>query len=210
MFTIQPESLNFSNTLQTLNNNNNLKTFNENFSSKLVEVTGKFITSKNVLVNSTKNGVFGYDLFTPFEFMNENGTKQTLFVNRGFIEQKHFKLYNGNENFDSLGYVSIKGVLTMPNNNIHDSLNTYYDDKVDQVKLDEFATLNNLKNLVSERVYLTQVEDESSPKIFPIAMDRYSLTNFDVPLETHNSMSRMMNLLSFGVIFGNMYLWVCL
>ena len=88
--------------------------------------------------------------------------------------------------------------------------NTYKDNKVEQVKLDEFATILNVKNLVSDKVYLTQFEDESSPKMFPIALDRYSLTNFDIPIETHTSISRILNLLSFGVVFGNMYLWVCL
>lgn len=210
MFNLQAESLNFSNTLNTFNSINNVKAFNESFSNRLVEVTGKFVTSKRISVNSNKNGVVGYDLYVPFEFMDGNGVKQTLFVNRGFVEEKHFQLFNGKENFDSLGYVSIKGVLTMPHCNVHDHINTYKDNKVEQVKLDEFATILNVKNLVSDKVYLTQFEDESSPKMFPIAIDRYSLTNFDIPIETHTSISRILNLLSFGVVFGNMYLWVCL
>lgn len=200
--------------LNDLKKDVNLRDFNNKWAYRPVELTGKFDYSKELAVKTHKNGVIGYTLICPFQFVStENPTEfNTIFVNRGFVDSVIYDRHKGIWKHNSPGYTTIRGVVSKVHHTKHDKDNDYHDiGTINTINLDEFAKFNFVKNLVSKDVLLNEVNfDSTNFNIFPSSLDISSLTSFKVSDECHTSLKRFYSLLSFGVVFSNMYLWVCL
>ena len=184
---------------------NNVRDFNKQWSFKVFELVGKFDYSKTVKLNSSRDGVNGFELFTAFVFLDENLSQKSIFVNRGFVQESEVGL---SETLD--GYVSIKGVLTTPHKNKHDQPNHPLDNKITVVDLQQFSDLVLVENLVSNGFYFHQITGGDETSVFPSTDTLYSLTNFKTPFEDNVSVRNQYLLAGFSMVFFNMYYWVCL
>lgn len=192
----------------------NLKDFNTKWAYKPVELTGKFDYGKEIPVKVYKNGVVGYDLICPFLFVSSDNQTEfnTIFVNRGFVDDSTYLKHKGIWKHDAPGYTTIRGVVAKVHQTKHDLENDYHrETRINSINLAEFAKYRLVKNLVSTDVLLHEVNfDSTSFNVFPNSIDINALTTFKVSDDCHSWLKKFYSLLSFGVVFSNMYLWVCL
>jgi cytochrome oxidase assembly protein ShyY1 len=199
--------------LNNLNKELNVRNFNENWAYKPFEITGKFDYSNQAHVNVTKNGVIGYDIIAPFTFYNpEIKDFSTIYVNRGWVDQTFRERFGELQAHNAPGYTTLKGVVSMVHRNKDDkSHNDYNGNNITHIDLDEFSRLHGLKNLVSTNYFLKEINfDSTNSNAFPLTEDLNSLNNFSVTTEAHTLVKRVYTGLSFGLVYANMFFWVCL
>lgn len=205
--------LKLSDHLNNLNKESNVRNFNENWAYKPFEITGKFDYSNQINVDVNKNGVIGYDIIAPFNFYNpETKDFSTIYVNRGWIDHTLRERFGELQAHNAPGYTTIKGVVSFVHRNKEDKEhNDYKGQNIHNLNLEEFSRLHGLKNLVSTNYFLKEINfDSTNSNAFPLTEDLNSLNNFSVTPENHIIVKRLYTGLSFGLVFSNMYFWVCL
>lgn len=199
-----------------LDNSSSLKLFNSEYAYKPVELVGKFDHSNTFKLKSLENGTYGYKILTPFYYNLENEeNKKVIIVDRGFAEERQ------EENlFDSRGYVKLTGLLKYPQNTFYSKENDLSDvnPKLNSLNLNDindliFDEVNSKKiseDSISRKILIEQY-DPNNNSIFPRQIKKDDLlTKFNATPEAHSFYSKVFGLVTFSVIYGNVFFWISL
>lgn len=187
----------------------NIKDLNNNWGYKPIEVNGKFDHGKTVLIETTKEGIIGKNVVTPFYFSDElTGLSHAILVNRGFIEdQVGLDLITHNQN----GYINLKGVLTKPHVTRYRKENDLNNILLNHIDLEELSKLSGIHSPLSTNVMIQAIDFNSdNESIYPLKETITSLNRFNASPETHSHLAKIFGGLGFLTLFGNMYFWVSL
>ena len=189
----------------------NIREFNEQWAYQPVELYGKFDHGREIQIKTFKNGEEGFQIYTPFYFLDSNNNEQAIFVDRGWIdeaESENHKHKNG-----QIGHLAIRGVLTQGNPKTkHTSENNIADNEWFHVDLHDMSALSRLPNRdLAGKVLLKQIEiSPEQSSVFPLTEGVKNLTEFNTHPEQHAKLSRIFGGLTFLNLFCNMAFWVCL
>lgn len=192
-----------------LSKQTNVRHINEKWGYKPIEVTGKFDFGYQFKVQTTKDGVIGYNLVAPFHFVdNDTGINHSIFVNRGFIEEDTND-FLGAHNED--GYLTIRGFLTVPHVTKDAKENHLHSLIADHIDLVDFSKISGINSDLSKNVLLHAINfSTDNESIYPLRDNLSSLNKFNTTPESHGRLSRLFNGITFLTLFSNLYLWVCL
>ena len=212
MLSEQPINIANGGYLNQFNQDIDVRDFNNKWAFKPIELYGRFDHGNELKVKTVKNGFIGFNLVTPFHFLNEDtNQKEAILVDRGFI---------GNEtsidNYDVAshnhsGYVALKGVLTKPHNTKYSKEIEFTEKICDHIDLKEMTKFTGIESTFAKNILIKSIDlNPENASVYPVTENAKSLTTFNVSPETHSTMSRLFGGVAFLSIFSNMFFWVCL
>lgn len=210
-FQNKPISLSDNRNIETFSQPINRREFNHKWAYQPVELYGKFEHSKEILVKAFRDGEEGFQIFTPFYFLNEDLQENAIFVDRGWVDDFESKSHRHTNN--QVGVIPLRGVLTqVATNSKHSKENNIRDNEWHSVNLEEMTKYSRLPNQqLAKSVYLKQIDQsQDASSVFPLTETIKSINEFHTSPEKHLSLSRFFGLLTFTNVFANLVFWVCL
>lgn len=114
-------------------------------------------------------------------------------------------------NHNTTDYQAIRGVLSFVHRNKDDEKNLLKENKFKTIDPEDFSSVTFVNNLVSKDIIFNLVDfDKENSTVFPLVPNLDSLTDFKVCPEKQLMFKKLYGALGFGIVFSNMFFWVCL